>query len=77
MVYRSLPDVENWIKVHRALMDMEAAFTDLALRAASGEVPIHELDAARNRLMATRELCTAAYERAFPKATRPQQADHS
>jgi hypothetical protein len=59
--------VQEWLQIHRTLMDMEAAFTDLALKAVDGEVAPADLDEARSRLMHTREQCTAAYERAFPK----------
>jgi hypothetical protein len=60
-------DVEEWIRVHRLLMEKEASFTDLALRAASGSVPLEELDAERQELMRLRAQCTSVYEKAFPK----------
>lgn len=60
--------VDEWIRVHRALMEQEAEFTSLALRAAQGEVPDSELDAARARLLGMRELCNAVYVKAFPQA---------
>lgn len=59
--------VEDWLRVHRQLLAMENAFTDLALRAAVGEVPPEQLDEERQRLMHMRVLCTAVYEKAFPK----------
>lgn len=59
--------VQEWLQVRRMLMDLEAAFTDLALKAAAGEVGLSQLGAERERLMQTRAACTAAYERAFPK----------
>jgi hypothetical protein len=60
--------VDEWLRVHRELMDKEAAFTELAVRAANGSVPVAELDEERKALMAMRALCTAVYEKAFPKS---------
>jgi hypothetical protein len=57
--------MEDWLRVHRQLVELEIAFADLAVRAARGEIPLAELDARRAILMATRALCSAAYERAF------------
>jgi hypothetical protein len=65
-----MPDtaaVQEWIRVHRMLMEREATFTDLALRAAAGEVSLEELNRQREVLMGMRSLCTAVYEKAFPK----------
>jgi hypothetical protein len=42
------------------------AFTEMAIRATTGEVSIEELAERRTVLEATRVLCTAAYQRAFP-----------
>ena len=60
--------VQEWLQIHRELMQLETAFTDLAMRAVHGEVPADQLQQERLHLLATRELCTAVYERAFPKA---------
>jgi hypothetical protein len=60
--------VREWLEIHRQLIDLESAFTDLAMRAVHGEVPEARLQQERLHLLTTRELCTAAYERAFPKA---------
>lgn len=60
--------VQDWLRIHRQLIEFESAFSDLAIRAARGELPLSELDEQRTLLEATRELCTAAYERAFPRA---------
>lgn len=46
-------------------LEKEAAFTDLALRAAAGEISSNELDHRREHLMDA--LCTAVYEKSFPK----------
>jgi hypothetical protein len=62
-------DVEEWIRVHRLLMEKEASFTDLALQAAAGSVSIEELDEERQVLMALRAVCASVYEKAFPKPT--------
>ena len=60
--------VQEWLQIHRELMQLETAFTDLAMRAVHGEVAADRLQQERLHLLAMRELCTAAYERAFPKA---------
>lgn len=58
--------VEDWLRVRRQLLAMEVVFTDLAMQAASGEVPEQSLQSERQVLEGMRELCTAAYRRAFP-----------
>lgn len=60
-------DVQEWLQVHRALLEREAAFTDLAIRAVDGQVSPEELDEQRKSLMALRALCTAVYEKAFAR----------
>lgn len=60
--------VEDWLKIHRELIDAETAFTDLAIKAANGSVPAEDLDAARKSLLALRELCSVIYLKAFPNA---------
>ena len=68
----AIPDrnhVDEWLRVHRELMEKEAAFTTLAIRAADGSIPLRDLETERQALMALRALCTAVYEKAFPKAT--------
>jgi hypothetical protein len=69
-----MPDnttVQDWIKIHRELLQQEAAFTDIALKAAAGEITVAELDEQRQILMALRELCAVTYERAFGRPARP------
>jgi hypothetical protein len=61
--------VDDWLKVHRLLIAEETNFTDLAIRAASGAVSTEELTAARERLVAMREICSLAYAKAFPGAS--------
>jgi hypothetical protein len=63
--------LDDWLRVHSQLMQQEAAFSDLALRAAEGEVSPEELDRARSALMGLRALCTSVYEQAVGK---PQNA---
>lgn len=60
--------VREWLQIHRELVELETAFTDLAIRAVDGEVPTEQLQQERLHLLTTRELCTSAYERAFPKS---------
>jgi hypothetical protein len=57
---------EDWLRTHRELMGLEMAFTEMAIRATTGEISIEELAERRAVLEATRALCTAAYQRAFP-----------
>jgi hypothetical protein len=64
--------VDEWLRVHRQLMDEERKFTEIAIKAASGEIEERELQAARQQLMALRSLCTTVYEKAFPQG--PAQA---
>lgn len=58
--------VQDWLRVRRLLLEMEASFTSLAVRVAGGEVPEAVLLEQRVHLEGMRELCTAAYEKAFP-----------
>lgn len=60
--------VRDWLTIHRELLEFETAFTDLAMQAARGELSMAELDSQRSRLLLLRELCTAAYQKAFPGA---------
>ena len=66
--------IDEWLEVHRELVERESAFTTLALRAAAGEVSAEELSEQRDALMQLRAHCTAVYEKAFPK---PQEASAS
>lgn len=60
--------VQDWLQIRRQLLDMEAAFTRLAIRVADGKESEAVLREQRELLEAQRALCTAAYERAFPAA---------
>ncbi|MGJ0223584.1 hypothetical protein ACQUZK_09305 [Streptococcus pyogenes] len=60
--------VQDWLQIRRQLLQMEADFTSLALKVASGDETEERMQQQRQVLEATRELCTAAYERAFPKS---------
>ena len=59
--------VQDWLRVHRQLVQEEAAFSEVAMRAATGEIRLEELQEKRLQLMAMRELCAAVYEKAFPR----------
>lgn len=59
--------VEDWLRVRRTLLDMEAAFTRLAIQVIDGRASEADLEEQRQVLEATRELCSVAYQRAFPK----------
>lgn len=58
--------VQDWLQIRRELLDMETAFTNLAIRVAQGQESEEVMQAQRQVLEATRELCSAAYQRAFP-----------
>jgi len=65
-----MPDrtlVDDWLHVHHLLLEKESAFTEVALRAAAGEISPEELNEERGALMALRALCSAVYEKAFPQ----------
>jgi len=66
--------VQDWIRIHRLLLERETAFTDLALRAVAGEVTTEHLAQQRAALIELRERCSAAYENAFPDAARATRA---
>lgn len=57
---------EDWLRVRRDLLEMESAFTKLAIKVTEGAETEDTLRQKREVLQAQRELCTAAYERAFP-----------
>lgn len=59
--------IQDWLAVHRELITREAAFTDLAIQAARGELPMEELDRRRAELVELRNRCAAVYDRAFPR----------
>lgn len=63
--------VQDWLKVHRQLMDAEVAFSDTAIKHSNGEISAEELSEARKELMALRELCTVIYAKAFGAAPEP------
>lgn len=63
----NLQAVEDWLRIRRELLAMEAAFTTLALRVAEGLDSEDTLQHRREVLEATRELCSAAYAKAFPR----------
>lgn len=64
--------VQDWLRIRRELLDREAEFTDLAINVANGQGPVEDLQEKRLLLEGLRELCTAAYQRAFP--SRPVDA---
>lgn len=66
----NLQAVEDWLRVRRDLLDMESAFTKLAIKVTEGAETEDALRQQRAVLQAQRELCTAAYERAFPPANK-------
>jgi hypothetical protein len=58
--------VQDWLSARRDLLAREAEFTSLAIRVANGQESEELLQQERRLLEAARELCTAAYNRAFP-----------
>ena len=63
--------VQDWLRVRRELLDMEAAFTRLAIKVTEGSETEESLQAQRVILEAARERCSAAYHRAFPSNMAP------
>ena len=63
--------IRDWLRIHRMLVDLEAEFSEVAMRAAAGEISVDELQDKRGHLMAMRDLCSSVYERAFGGARRP------
>jgi hypothetical protein len=59
--------VQDWLRIRRELLAREAEFTSLAIRVANGEESEALLQEERLILESSRELCGAAYRRAFPK----------
>lgn len=59
---------DDWLRVHRLLLDRERRFGEMALQAAAGTVSLAQLQEERDQLMALRELCVASYAKAFPGA---------
>jgi len=59
--------VQDWLRIHQQLVHQEAEFADLAVRAATGEISVAELQERRQHLIAMRELCSAVYEKAFAR----------
>jgi hypothetical protein len=56
--------LQDWLKAHRALLDAERQFGELATDYAEGRASHQELDAARESLLALRALCDAVFQRA-------------
>lgn len=63
--------MQDWLRIHRRLVELEAEFSEVAMRAAAGEITVDELQEKRNHLTAMRDLCSAIYEKAFGSARRP------
>lgn len=62
--------VNDWLQIRRQLFEMEASFTTLAIAVTHGTESEEKLQEQRQLLEATRELCSAAYQRAFPPPAR-------
>jgi hypothetical protein len=63
--------MEDWLRIHRRLVELEAEFSDLAMRAAAGEIGMDELQEKRELLMGMRDLSCAIYEKAFGGTREP------
>lgn len=63
--------MQDWLRIHRRLVELETEFSEVAMRAAAGEISVDELQEKRNHLTAMRDLCSAIYEKAFGSARRP------
>jgi hypothetical protein len=58
--------IQDWLRIRRELLQMETAFTKLAIKVADGRESEELLLQEREVLEATRALCSAAFKRAFP-----------
>lgn len=58
--------VQDWLRVHRDLVGAEIQFSTHALDAVAGTISTKELAQRRAFLETMRQLCGAAYARAFP-----------
>ncbi len=61
--------VQEWLRVHHALMEKEAAFSKLAMQVASGQASLESLDEERRALVELRAHCSVMYENAFPRSS--------
>jgi hypothetical protein len=63
--------MQDWLRIHRRLVELEADFSDAAMRAAAGKIGVDELQQKHDLLMGMRDLSTAVYEKAFGNLRRP------
>jgi hypothetical protein len=63
--------MQDWLRVHRRLVELEAEFSDAAMRAAAGKIGMEELQEKHELLLGMRDLATAVYEKAFANTPRP------
>jgi hypothetical protein len=68
---------QDWLEVHQQLIALETEFTQLAIEAALGKVPRHELEQRRAFLLDARLDCSEAYQRAFAKPPETRWATSS
>lgn len=57
--------MQDWLKVHRALMEAEAKLADMAVGYGSGSVTQAELDAQHKHVVALRALAKEVFEAAL------------
>ena len=60
-----LSAIQDWQRVHRRQVELEAEFSEAVMRAAAGEIGVDELEEKRKHLAGIRDLCTQVYEKAF------------
>lgn len=56
--------LQDWLRAHRALLEAERRFADLATGFAAGSVTQQQLDQAHEELLALRMLCEAVFQKA-------------
>lgn len=68
--------MEDWLRMHRSVVERDLAFTDLLIEAIDGKVSQERLRKEHALLVAERELCAEVYAQAFPD-TRPEPPQES
>ncbi len=63
--------MQDWLKVHRTLMEAEAKFADMAVDFTSGSVTQAELDAQQRHVEALRLLSKAVFDAAVSGLGKP------
>jgi hypothetical protein len=63
--------MQDWLKVHKALMEAELKLADLASRTSTGQVTEAELAGQHQQVLALRALAQSVFETALVSLGRP------